>query len=85
VNESDMEHAQEAIEEFHARPAKKRRRTWWGHHLSFSGAECHIKCTTSSCKWNKRLLNFQEIVSWEICIRQIELSKRALDKWNFLA
>jgi hypothetical protein len=27
VNESDMEHAQEAIEEFHARPAKKRRRT----------------------------------------------------------
>jgi hypothetical protein len=27
VNESDMEHAQEAIEEFHARPAKKKRRT----------------------------------------------------------
>jgi len=27
VNESDMEHAQEAIEKFHARPAKKRRRT----------------------------------------------------------
>jgi hypothetical protein len=27
VNESDMEHAQEAIEEFHTRPAKKRRRT----------------------------------------------------------
>jgi hypothetical protein len=27
VNESDMEHAQEAIEEFHARSAKKRRRT----------------------------------------------------------
>jgi hypothetical protein len=26
VNESDMEHAQEAIEEFHIRPAKKRRR-----------------------------------------------------------
>jgi hypothetical protein len=26
VNESDMEHAQEAIEEFHTRPAKKRRR-----------------------------------------------------------
>jgi hypothetical protein len=26
VNESDMEHAQEAIEEFHNRPAKKRRR-----------------------------------------------------------
>jgi hypothetical protein len=27
VNESDMEHAQEAIQEFHTRPAKKRRRT----------------------------------------------------------
>jgi hypothetical protein len=51
VNESNMEHAQEAIEEFHTRPTKTRRRTWWGHHLSFSGAECHIKCTTSSCKW----------------------------------
>jgi len=25
VNESDMEHAQEAIEEFHTRPAKKKR------------------------------------------------------------
>jgi hypothetical protein len=53
VNESDMEHAQEAIQEFHTRPVKKRHRTWWGHHLSFNGAECHIKCTTSSCKWNK--------------------------------
>jgi hypothetical protein len=27
VNESDMEHAQEAIEKFHTRPAKKRHRT----------------------------------------------------------
>jgi hypothetical protein len=27
VNESDMEHAQEAIEEFHIRPAKKKCRT----------------------------------------------------------
>ncbi len=27
VNDFDMEHAQEAIEEFHVRPAKKRRRT----------------------------------------------------------
>jgi len=27
VNEFDMEHAQEAIEEFHTRAAKKRRRT----------------------------------------------------------
>jgi hypothetical protein len=27
VNDSDMEHAQEAIKEFHTRPAKKRRRT----------------------------------------------------------
>jgi len=53
VTESDMEHAQEAIEEFHTRLAKKRHRTWWGHHLSFSGARSHIKCTTSSCKWNK--------------------------------
>jgi len=26
VNESNMEHAQEAIEEFHTRPAKKKRR-----------------------------------------------------------
>jgi hypothetical protein len=43
VNESNMEHAQEAIEEFHTRPAKKKkRRVWWGHHLSFSGEECHI-------------------------------------------
>jgi hypothetical protein len=53
VNESDMEHAQEAIEEFHTRPTKKRRRIWWGHHLSFSGVRSHIKCITSSCKWNK--------------------------------
>jgi hypothetical protein len=53
VNESNMEHAQEAIEEFHTRSAKKRRRTWWGHHFSFNGAGSHIKCTTSSCKWNK--------------------------------
>jgi hypothetical protein len=49
VNESDMEHAQEAIEEFHTRSVKKRRRTWWGHHLSLSGARSHIKCTTSWC------------------------------------
>jgi len=53
VNESNMEHAQEAIEEFHTRPTKKRCRTWWGHRLSFSGAGSHIKCTTSSCKWNE--------------------------------
>jgi hypothetical protein len=31
----------------------KRRRLWWRHHLSFSGEKWHIKCTTSSCKWNK--------------------------------
>jgi hypothetical protein len=55
VNESDMEHAQEAIEEFHTRSANKRHKTWWGHHLSFSGVGCHIKCTTSSYKWNKGL------------------------------
>jgi hypothetical protein len=49
-----MEHAQEAIEEFHIRPVKKkRRRVWWGHHLFFCGEESHRKCTTSSCKWNK--------------------------------
>jgi len=30
VNESDMEHAQKAIEEFHTRPAKKKRRRTWG-------------------------------------------------------
>jgi len=53
VNESDMEHAKKAIEKFHTRPAKKRCRTWWGHHLSFSGVGSHIKCITSSCKWNK--------------------------------
>ncbi len=53
VNESDMEHAQEAIKKFHIRPVKKRRKTWWGHHLSFSGAGCHIKYTASSYKWNK--------------------------------
>jgi hypothetical protein len=41
VNESDMEHAQEAIEEFHNRPAKRQRkhRAWWRHHLSFNEAE----------------------------------------------
>jgi hypothetical protein len=55
VNESNMEHAQETIEEINTRPAKKKRRSWWGHHLSFNGAECHRKCTTSSCKWNKGL------------------------------
>ncbi len=27
VNESDMEHAQEVIQEFHTRPTKKKRRT----------------------------------------------------------
>jgi hypothetical protein len=53
VNESDMEHAQKAIEEFHTRPTKKRCRTCWGYHLSFSGAGGHIKCTTSNYKWNK--------------------------------
>jgi hypothetical protein len=75
VNESDMEHAQEAIEEFHTRPTKKKRcKMWWRHHLSFNGEKCHIKCTTSSCKWNKGIKNFQEIVSWEIYIKQIELS-----------
>jgi hypothetical protein len=41
VNESDMEHAQEAIEEFHTKPAKKKRRAWWGHHLYFRGGELH--------------------------------------------
>jgi hypothetical protein len=51
------ENAQEAIEEFHIRPIKKKRRTRWRHHLSFSGAESHIKCITSSCKWNKGLKN----------------------------
>jgi hypothetical protein len=53
VNESNMEHAQETIKEFHTKPTKKKHRTWWRHHLSFSGAGNHIKCTTSSCKWNK--------------------------------
>jgi hypothetical protein len=49
VNESDMEHAQEAIKEFQNRPAKRQRkpRTWWGHHLSFRGRKVtqmyHIK------------------------------------------
>jgi len=55
VNESDMEHAQEAIEEFHIRPAKKKHRLGWRHRLSFSGIGRHKKCTTSSCKWNKGL------------------------------
>ncbi len=43
VNESDMEHAQEAIEEFHNRATEKqkRHRTWWRHHLSFSGVGTH--------------------------------------------
>jgi len=40
VNELDMEHAQEAIEEFHNRLAKKQKkhRMWWGHDFFFSGA-----------------------------------------------
>jgi hypothetical protein len=75
VNESDMEHAQEAIEEFHARPTKKRRRTWWGHHLSFSGAECHIKCTTSSCKWNKALKNSKRLYHENFCIKASRVVK----------
>jgi hypothetical protein len=43
VNEFDMEHAQEAIEEFHNRPAKKKKkhRMWWGHHPFFSGARSY--------------------------------------------
>jgi len=70
-----MEHAQEAIEEFHARPAKKRGRTWWGHHLSFSGAECHIKCITSSCKGNKGYILPRDcIMRRGNYIRQIGLS-----------
>jgi hypothetical protein len=43
VNESNMEHAQETIENFHNRPANRQRkhRVWWGHHLFFSGAESY--------------------------------------------
>ncbi len=78
VNESDMEHAQEAIEEFHARPAKKRRRTWWGHHFSFSGAECHIKCITSSCKWNKGFKTSKRLYHENFCI-----SANRVVKWHW--
>ncbi len=50
------------IKEFHTRPAKKKRhRVWWGHHLSFSGAGCHIKCTTSNHKWNKGLKTYKRL------------------------
>jgi hypothetical protein len=85
VNESDMEHAQEAIEEFHIKPAKKKRhRTWWGHHLSFSRAGCHIKCTTSNCKWNKSLRTSKRLYHQNNVWVQIGLSSLAWDKWNFL-
>jgi hypothetical protein len=75
VNESNMEHAQEAIEEFHARLAKKKRKTWWGHHLFFSGAKCHIKCTTSSCKWNKGPKTSKRLYHENFCIKASRVVK----------
>jgi len=66
VNESDMEHAQEAIEEFYNGPAKKQKkhRTWWGHHLYFSGVGSYTNVphqVTSEIK--AKFLNFQKIAS----------------------
>jgi hypothetical protein len=84
VNESDMEHAQEAIEEFHTRSAKsqKRCRTWWRHHLSFSGAGSHINVPhqiASEIKAKK----FQRIASWTLRMYKNGY-QNGLDKWNFL-
>jgi hypothetical protein len=76
VNESDMEHAQEAIEEFHIRPAKKQKRCrmWWGHHLSFSGVECHINVPHQVANEIKAK-NFQKIVS--------QISANRVIKWHW--
>jgi hypothetical protein len=73
VNEFDMEHAQEAIKEFHTRLAKrqKRRRMWWGHHLSFSGARSHINVPHQVASEIK-VKNFQEIISWLIANKVVK-------------
>jgi hypothetical protein len=77
VNESNMEHAQEAIEEFHTRPTKrqKRRRTWWRHHLSFSGEGSHINVPHQVASEIKAK-NFQKIASWTL-----RMYKKGLSKW----
>jgi hypothetical protein len=64
VNESDIEHAQETIEGFHTRLAKKqkKRRMWWGHHLSFSWVGSNINVPHQVANEIKTK-NFQEIVS----------------------
>jgi hypothetical protein len=65
VNESNMEHAQEAIKEFHNRLANKQKkhRTWWGHHLSFSGARDYTNVPHQVASEIK-VKDFQEVTSW---------------------
>ncbi len=65
MNESDMEHAQETIKEFHNRPAKKQKkhRMWWWHHLSFSGARNYTNVTHQVASEIKAK-HFQNIASW---------------------
>jgi hypothetical protein len=78
VNESNMEHAQEAIKEFHNRPAKKQKKhkTWWGHHLSFSGARSYTNVphqVVSEIKVKKLLRN---------CITNIMSITKIVVKWH---
>ncbi len=67
VNESDMEHAQEAIEEFHNRPTKKQKKhkMWWRHHLSFNGAGYHTNVPHQVASEIK-VKNLQKIASWTL-------------------
>ncbi len=65
MNESDIEHAQKAINFFYNKLTKKQKihRMWWGHHLSFNGAMNYSNVphqVTSEIKVKK----FQEIALW---------------------
>jgi hypothetical protein len=84
VNESNMEHAQEAIEEFHTRLTnrQKKRRMWWGHHLYVSEARSHINVPHQvASEINTK--NFQKIASWTVGMYK-KGCQNDLDKWNFL-
>jgi aminoglycoside phosphotransferase family enzyme len=65
VNESDMKHAQKAIEKFHNRPTKKQKkhRMWWRHHLSSSGVGNYTNVPHQVASEIK-VKDFQEIASW---------------------
>jgi hypothetical protein len=80
-----MEHAQEAIKEFHNKLAKKQKKhkMWWGHHLSFSGAKDYTNVPHQVISEIK-VKDFQDFALWTYQIWLIELSSD-MDKWNFLA